>query len=110
MAEKLQLLDGWLGQIFNEVDNLGIAENTLVGLIADNGLMYHSEGTLGLSQLIYRGGKTNHLEGGVRVDAFARWLGVIGAGAQSVTLSLFQICTLPLLVWHKQSNIFHVIE
>ena len=77
MAEKLQLLDGWLGQIFDEVERLGIADNTLVVLMADNGLMYHYEGTSGLSQLIYRGGKTNHLEGGVRVDAFARWPGVI---------------------------------
>jgi arylsulfatase A-like enzyme len=81
MAEKLQLLDGWLGQIFDEVDRLGIADNTLVVLMADNGLMYHYEGTSGLSQLIYRGGKTNHLEGGVRVDAFARWPGVIEAGS-----------------------------
>ena len=81
MAEKLQLLDGWLGQIFDEVERLGIADNTLVVLMADNGLMYHYEGTSGLSQLIYRGGKTNHLEGGVRVDAFARWPGVIEAGS-----------------------------
>ncbi len=81
MAEKLQLLDGWLGQIFDEVERLGLADNTLLVLMADNGLMYHYEGTSGLSQLIYRGGKTNHLEGGVRVDAFARWPGVIEAGS-----------------------------
>jgi arylsulfatase len=76
-AEKLQLIDGWLGDIFDEVDRLGISENTLIVLMADNGLMYHYEGTSGLSQLIYRGGKTQHLEGGVRVDAFAKWPGVI---------------------------------
>jgi len=80
-AEKLQLIDGWLGDIFDEVDRLGIAENTLIVLMADNGLMFHYEGTSGLSQLIYRGGKTNHLEGGVRVDAFARWPGVIEPGS-----------------------------
>lgn len=34
-----------------------------------------------MSQLIYRGGKTDHLEGGVRVDAFVRWPGVIEAGS-----------------------------
>ena len=78
-AEKLQLIDGWLGDIFDEVDKLGIAENTLVVLMADNGLMYHYEGTSGLNQLIYRGGKTQHLEGGVRTDAFAVWPGVIKA-------------------------------
>jgi len=80
-AEKLQLIDGWLGEIFDEVDRLGIAENTLVVLMADNGLMYHYEGTSGLTQLIYRGGKTQHLEGGVRVDAFAKWPGVIEPGS-----------------------------
>jgi arylsulfatase A-like enzyme len=80
-AEKLQLIDGWIGEVFDEVDRLGIAENTLIVLMADNGLMYHYEGTSGLSQLIYRGGKTNHLEGGVRVDAFARWPGVIEPGS-----------------------------
>jgi arylsulfatase A-like enzyme len=80
-AEKLQLIDGWIGEIFDEVDRLGIADNTLIVLMADNGLMYHFEGTSGLTQLIYRGGKTNHLEGGVRVDAFARWPGVIEAGS-----------------------------
>ncbi len=78
-AEKLQLLDGWLGDIFDEVDKLGIAKNTLIVLMADNGLMYHYEGTSGLNQLIYRGGKTQHLEGGVRTDAFAIWPGVIAA-------------------------------
>ncbi len=78
-AEKLQLIDGWLGDLFDEVDRLGIAENTLVVLMADNGFMYHYEGTSGLNQLVYRGGKTDHLEGGVRVDAFARWPGVIEA-------------------------------
>jgi len=82
-AEKLQLIDGWLGDIFDEVDKLGIADNTLVVLMADNGLMYHYEGKSGLSQLIYRGGKTQHLEGGVRVDAFARWPGVIEEGSMA---------------------------
>ncbi len=80
-AEKMQKLDGYIGEILAEVDELGLTDNTLVVLMADNGLMYHYEGPSGLSQLVYRGGKTNHLEGGVRVDAFARWPGVIAAGS-----------------------------
>lgn len=83
MAEKLQLLDGWIGEILDEVEKLGEANNTLIVFMADNGLMYHYEGTSGLSQLIYRGGKTDFLEGGVRVDAFARWPGVIEPGTAS---------------------------
>lgn len=82
-AEKLQRLDGFFGEILAKLDTLGIAENTLVVFMADNGLMYHYAGTSGLSELIYRGGKTNHLEGGVRVDAFARWPGVIEAGSMA---------------------------
>ena len=81
MAEKLQLLDGWIGQLIDEVDRLGIADNTLVVLMADNGIFKQYGGTSGLSELIYRGGKVDHLEGGVRVDAFVRWPGVIEAGS-----------------------------
>lgn len=81
-AEKLQRLDGMLGEVFAEVEKLGIAENTLVMLMADNGLMHlYPSYTSGLNELVYRGGKTDHLEGGVRVDAFVRWPGVIEAGS-----------------------------
>ena len=80
-AEKLQKLDEYIGEILTELDQQGLSDDTIVMLMADNGLMYHYEGTSGLSQLIYRGGKTNHLEGGVRVDAFVRWPDVIEAGS-----------------------------
>ncbi|WP_039970943.1 sulfatase-like hydrolase/transferase [Vibrio halioticoli] len=73
MAEKLQLLDTWFGEFLTELDALGIADNTLVILMADNGLMYHYGGPSGLSELIYRGGKTDFLEGGIRTDAYFRW-------------------------------------
>jgi arylsulfatase len=82
-ADKLQLLDGWIGDLLAKLDETGKAQNTIVMLMADNGLMYHYEGTSGLNQLIYRGGKTNHLEGGVRTDAFVRWPGVIEAGSSA---------------------------
>lgn len=80
-ADKLQLLDAWIGDLLAKLEETGEADNTIVILMADNGLMYHYEGTSGLSQLIYRGGKTQHLEGGVRTDAFIRWPGVIEAGS-----------------------------
>lgn len=80
-ADKLQLLDGWIGDLLTRVDELGLRDNTIVILMADNGLMYHYEGSSGLNQLIYRGGKTQHLEGGVRTDAFIRWPGIIEAGS-----------------------------
>jgi arylsulfatase len=81
-AEKLQKLDGMLGELLDKVDSLGIADNTLVVLMADNGLMHlYPSYTSGLNELVYRGGKTDHLEGGVRVDAFVRWNGVIEPGS-----------------------------
>ncbi|WP_170333903.1 sulfatase-like hydrolase/transferase [Ruegeria arenilitoris] len=76
-ADKLQLLDGWIGDVLEALDETGKADNTIVIVMADNGLMYQFEGTSGLNQLIYRGGKTQHLEGGVRTDAFIRWPNVI---------------------------------
>ena len=81
-AEKLQRLDGMLGEVFDKVEELGIADNTVVVLMADNGLMHlYPSYTSGLNELVYRGGKADHLEGGVRVDAFVRWPGVIEAGS-----------------------------
>ncbi|WP_170578199.1 sulfatase-like hydrolase/transferase [Ruegeria arenilitoris] len=80
-ADKLQLLDGWIGDLLDALEETGEADNTIVVLMADNGLMYHYEGTSGLNQLIYRGGKTQHLEGGVRTDAFIRWPNVIVANS-----------------------------
>ncbi len=79
-AEKLQLLDEWMGEVFAEVDKLGIADNTIVVFMADNGIFRQYAGNSGLTELIYRGGKAEHLEGGVRVDAFVRWPGVIETG------------------------------
>ena len=78
-ADKLQLLDSWIGEVLAKLEETGEADNTIVMIMADNGLMYQYEGTSGLNQLIYRGGKTQHLEGGVRTDAFIRWPGVIEA-------------------------------
>ncbi|MBO9411749.1 MULTISPECIES: sulfatase-like hydrolase/transferase [unclassified Ruegeria] len=80
-ADKLQVLDGWIGEVLDKLDETGEADNTVVMIMADNGLMYHYEGTSGLNQLIYRGGKTQHLEGGVRTDAFIRWPGAIKPGS-----------------------------
>lgn len=86
MADKLEVIDAWFGEVLDEVDRLGIADNTLVVFMADNGLMYHYEGTSGMSQLVYRGGKTDHLEGGVRVDAYARWPGAIAQDSKAADI------------------------
>ena len=86
MADKLEVLDEWFGELLDDLDELGVADNTLVVFMADNGLMYHYEGTSGMSQLIYRGGKTDFTEGGIRVDAYARWPGAIEAGSRAADI------------------------
>ncbi len=78
-VESLRILDGWFGEIMAEVNRLGLAENTLVVLMADNGRFRQFDNILGFSQMIYRGGKVDTSEGAVRVNAFARWPGMIEA-------------------------------
>jgi arylsulfatase len=78
-VESLYRLDKWFGEILDEVDRLGIAKNTLVVLMADNGRFRHYDEILGFSGTIYRGGKIDTTEGAVRVNAFARWPGMIKA-------------------------------
>ncbi len=74
-------VDEWIGDIVAEVDNLGIADNTIVIVMGDNGPFMQYAGASGQSDRIYRGGKADHLEGGVRVNAYVRWPGVIEAGS-----------------------------
>jgi arylsulfatase len=81
LAEALKRLDGFIGQLMDRLEELGIAENTLLVCMADNGPMVHNPPTLfGMAETIFRGGKGDFLEGGVRVPAFAWWPGVIEPG------------------------------
>ena len=80
IAESIVQVDEWIGEIIDEVDRLGIAENTIIIVMGDNGPFMQYAGSSGDSDRIYRGGKAQHLEGGVRVNAFIRWKGVIKPG------------------------------
>ncbi len=80
-VESIVEVDEWIGQIVDEVDRLGIGENTSIMAMGDNGTMVEYMGLTGASDRIYRGGKGQHLEGGVRVNAFVRWTGVIEPGS-----------------------------
>ncbi|MEP3428807.1 MAG: sulfatase-like hydrolase/transferase [Roseibium sp.] len=81
MADKMETIDTWFGDLMAKVDSLGIAENTLVVFMADNGIFKQYSPNSGMMELIYRGGKAEHLEGGVRVDAFVRWPAAIEPGS-----------------------------
>ena len=74
-------IDPFIGRLTDKLEELGIAENTLLVAMADNGPMTHNPPPgLGMAETIYRGGKGDFLEGGVRVPAFAWWPGTIEAG------------------------------
>ena len=74
-------VDAFIGELMDELRKLGIADNTLLIAMADNGPMAHNPPPgLGMTETIFRGGKGDFLEGGVRVPAFAWWPGVIEPG------------------------------
>jgi arylsulfatase len=77
-AQNIERLDRHIGQILDELKKQGIAENTLVIAMADNGPMTEVPGAM--YQVIFNGGKGDYREGGIRVPAFAWWPGVIKKG------------------------------
>jgi len=71
-------IDPFVGRIMDKLKELGIAENTLLVCMADNGPMAHNAPPgLGMEETIFRGGKGDFLEGGVRVPAQAWWPGTV---------------------------------
>lgn len=81
VAESYVKLDAFVGTLMDELNELGIAENTLFVAMADNGPMVHNPPAgWGMTEIMFRGGKGDFTEGGVRVPAFAWWPGTIQQG------------------------------
>jgi arylsulfatase len=91
-VESMRRLDQKVGEILAAIESLGIADNTIVVIMGDNGAMMQAMPLSGFSDMIYRGGKGHTTEGGIRVDAFIRWPGVIEAG--SVAGDIFHVSDL----------------
>src|SRR4030095_13820365 len=70
--------DGMVGQLLKKLDDLGIAENTIVDYTTDNGAECFTWPDGGSAP--YRGEKATNWEGAFRVPMCIRWPGVIKPG------------------------------
>ncbi len=90
-AGMVTRMDRTVGAVVDLLDELGIAENTLVFFTSDNGP--HQEGghqpEFFDSNGPLRGVKRDLYEGGIRVPLIARWPGQIAAGATTDHVSAF---------------------
>jgi arylsulfatase len=77
-ADAMMELDWEVGQILDKLDELGIAEDTIVLFTSDNGAEVFTWPDGGNHP--FRGEKGSTYEGGFRVPMVARWHGVIKPG------------------------------
>jgi arylsulfatase A-like enzyme len=72
--------DGMVGQLLKQLDDLGIADNTIVLWTTDNGAEEFSWPDGGTTP--FRGEKNENWEGGYRVPGVIRWPGVVKPGTE----------------------------
>jgi arylsulfatase len=92
-AAMISRMDRYIGNVLNLLDELGLAENTIVVFSSDNGTthldqevdftFFNSVGEL-------RGLKGSLYEGGVRVPTIVRWPGKVAPGSTSDRVSGFE--------------------
>jgi len=73
--------DEYVGQMLDQLDNLGIADNTIVFYSTDNGVHFNTWPDAGVTP--FRSEKNTNYEGAYRVPALVRWPGKIKAGSVS---------------------------
>lgn len=86
-AAMVKSLDLSVGRVLQQLEDSGLAQNTLVVFISDNGGLTQRYGRHdGFTEnLPLRRGKGSAYEGGVRVPAIVRWPGVTRPGVTSDT-------------------------
>ncbi len=80
VADGMTEHDGMVGELLKQVDELGIADNTIVMYSTDNGAEEFSWPDGGTTP--FHGEKNSSWEGGYRVPAMIRWPGVVKPGSE----------------------------
>ena len=79
-ADGMTEMDGMVGQLLKKLDDLGVADNTIVIWTTDNGAEVFSWPDGGTTP--FKGEKNTNWEGGYRVPCVMRWPGVIKPGTE----------------------------
>ena len=90
-AAMVEAMDQAVGKVLQQLEDSGVADNTIVVFTSDNGGLSTSEGSP-TSNLPLRGGKGWVYEGGIREPWIIRYPGVTTPGSVSHT----QICSIDL--------------
>ena len=92
-AAMISRLDSYVGNLLNLLEELELADNTIVVFSSDNGTTHlDQEVDYGFFQSVgeLRGLKGSLYEGGVRVPTIVRWPGKVAAGSSSDRISGFE--------------------
>ncbi|MFB3826469.1 MAG: sulfatase [Bryobacteraceae bacterium] len=94
-AAMVEGMDDSMGRILAKLDELGIANDTVIFYLSDNGgLRYEGKSTAPItSNAPLRAGKGHLYEGGIRVPTIVRWPGKLPAGVVNDT----PVCSVDLL-------------
>jgi arylsulfatase A-like enzyme len=87
-AAMVESLDDNVGKILDTLDELTIADRTIIVFYSDNGGNMYNEidGTTPTSNAPLRGGKATMYEGGIRVPCIVCWPGVVAGQSTNDTM------------------------